>query len=170
MRTTRRVSTLIATIPIAAILWLASGWAFQSNENEPPGLVKKDRFDLDIRSAGRQFTEEVASRGNVVTADEISPVPGGDVVPQIQFRGANVQVNDASLDNIQTFPNFRPFVGYTQSETSIAAFGRNIVAAYNSSANQPLTLISPILPAWRRKCPLMPTRNRTEASNTVMRT
>jgi hypothetical protein len=38
---------------------------------------------------------------------------------------------------------FRPFVSFTESETSIAASGRNIVATYNSSANQPLVQIVP---------------------------
>jgi len=43
-------------------------------------------------------------------------------------------VNDPALDTIQIFPNFRPFLHFTESETSVSASGRNIVATYNSSA------------------------------------
>src|SRR5262249_44086539 len=59
-------------------------------------------------------------------------------LPQIQLRRGNLQVNDPGLDNIQIFAGFRPYVEFTQSETSLAAHGRNIVATYNTSANQPL--------------------------------
>src|SRR2546428_12719727 len=96
-----------------------------------PGIIKKNGLVLDVRSHGRQLADEVAALGNSVAADTISPAPGVDVVPQIQFRGGNIQVNDGSLDNIQTFAGFRPFVKFTQSETSISSSGRNIVAAYN---------------------------------------
>jgi hypothetical protein len=102
------------------------------------GQVKKKGVLLDIRSLGRQIGDEVAAFGNLAVGNELSPVPSLPVVPQIQFRGGNVQGNDADLDNIQIFTGFRPFVKFTQSETSVAAFGRNIVAVYNSSANQPL--------------------------------
>jgi hypothetical protein len=134
----RMLFTVSAILASAALLWLGPASAFQSSDDTPPGLLKKNGLDLDVRSAGRQTADEVIATGNLIAANEVSPVPGGSVVRQIQLRGVNVQVNDPSLDNIQVFPGFRPFVMYTQSETSIAAFGRNIVAAYNTSANQPL--------------------------------
>lgn len=48
----------------------------------------------------------------------------------------NVQINDPSLDNIQAFTSLgtRPFEFSTQSETSVARDGRNVVVGYNSSA------------------------------------
>ncbi len=104
----------------------------------PQGFVMKKGVPLDIRSLGRQLGDEVAKFGNLASSHESIPVPSLPVVPQIQFRGGNVQGNDASLDNIQIFSGTRPFVKFTQSETSIAAFGRNIVAVYNTSANQPI--------------------------------
>ena len=61
---------------------------------------------------------------------------GSTGAPQIQTRGGNVQVNDPSLDSIQILSNLFPLVMFTQSETSVAAFGNSIVATYNSSANQ----------------------------------
>ncbi|MBI3330024.1 MAG: exo-alpha-sialidase, partial [Nitrospinae bacterium] len=137
------------------------------DEEGPPGIVKKNGVDLDIRSLGRMIGDQIATFGTLVpdegTIEETSPVPGLDVVPQIQFRGDNVQVNATSdqnclsdvfggkrcLDNIQTFPTQRPFVLATQSETAIAAHGPNIVVAYNTTANQPLVM-DPVLRFTRR--------------------
>src|SRR5262249_9492181 len=56
-----------------------------------------------------------------------------------------VQINDPALDNIQTFAGFRPFVNFTQSETSAAAFEQNVVVGYNSSANQTFAFNPPSL-------------------------
>jgi hypothetical protein len=100
--------------------------------------INKAGIEVDERSNGRMIADEVLSSGNVVLADTLTPVPQLFSAPQIQLRGGNVQVNDPALDNIQVFPGFRPFVKFTQSETSLAASGRNILATYNSSANQPL--------------------------------
>jgi hypothetical protein len=117
----------------------ASLGAAQEDGVEPgPTTVNKDGFELDLRSAGRVIADDVIQNGNVVLASEVSPVPGQAVVPQIHARGGNTQVDDPGLDNVQIFPLFRPFVSFTQSETSLAARGRNIVASYNTSAFQPL--------------------------------
>jgi len=151
LKTKYKFLVLIGIATIVMTVWLGSASAFQSSAQDAPGIVKKNGFDLDIRSAGRQLAEETAALGNVVPADEISPVPGEDVVPQIHLRGGNVQVNDGSLDNIQIFSGFRPFVKFTQSETSVAAFGPNIVAAYNTSANQPLVQINPTTLAFTHR-------------------
>ncbi len=123
---------------VALSLALPSVALADPGDDETSG-VAKNGITLDLRSHGRQVADEVAQNGLLASLDEVSPDPGVDVVPQVQLRGGNVQVNDGSLDNIQIFAGLRPFVKFTQSETSVAAFGRNIVAVYNSSANQPVT-------------------------------
>ena len=128
-------SLVLLSIGLAGI---SSNLLGQSNRGTPPGHVTKNGVDLDIRSHGRVMADEVAQNGNTVPADPAGPVPFVLLEPQIQLRGDNIQTNDPSLDNIQIFPGFRPFVDFTQSETSIAASGQNIVATYNSSANQPI--------------------------------
>ncbi len=100
--------------------------------------INKAGIEIDERSNGRMIADEALSSGNVVLEDTLTPVPQLFSAPRIQLRGGNVQVNDPGLDNIQIFPGFRPFIEFTQSETSLAASGRNILATYNTSANQPL--------------------------------
>ncbi len=97
------------------------------------GFVNKLGTDLDVRSGSRIIEDEL-SLGNVLLPDQAGPVAGGSVVPQIKLRGGNVQVNDASLDYVQIFTGFRPFVRATQSETSVATFGKTIVATFNDSS------------------------------------
>src|SRR6266852_9504074 len=55
-----------------------------------------------------------------------------------------------ALDFPQQFTGFRPFLHATQSETSVAAHGRNIVASYNSSAGMHLIQIDPVTLAFDR--------------------
>ncbi len=141
--TPKKLLLIFFTLIVAAVLATPPHSAMQSPDESAPGHVRKNGVDLDVRSLGRQIADQIAENGNVVSIDAVSPIPGGTVVPQIKFRGGNVQTNDPSLDNIQIFPNFRPFVKFTQSETSVAGYGRNIVATYNTSANQPLVQISP---------------------------
>ncbi len=108
---------------------------------EPPtGFVSKLGVDVDVRSGSRIFADDLNATGPLILPDATTPVPGGSSVPQIQLRGGNVQVNDPTQDYIQIFPLFRPFVHATQSETSMAAFGRNIVVTYNNSAGIHLSL------------------------------
>jgi hypothetical protein len=108
---------------------------------EPPtGFVSKLGVDVDVRSGSRIFADDLNATGPLILPDATTPVPGGSSVPQIQLRGGNVQVNDPAQDYIQIFPFFRPFVHATQSETSMAAFGRNIVVTYNNSAGIHLSL------------------------------
>jgi len=97
------------------------------------GFVSKLGQDMDVRSGGRVLADELSTSGRIVLPDIDSPVAGTDVVPQIQLRGGNVQVNSSSEDFVQIFTGFRPFVRATQSEVSTAAFGRNIVVTYNDS-------------------------------------
>jgi hypothetical protein len=101
-------------------------------QGPPLGFVTKLGIDVDVRSGGRILADELASNP-LVLPDLAGPVSGGSAVPQIQFRGGNVQVNVPSTDYVQIFTGFRPFVRATQSEVSTAAFGRNIVVTYNDS-------------------------------------
>jgi hypothetical protein len=143
MMSTRKVLFILVILGVVAALGVPPiSWS-QSNDGPARGHVRKGGVDLDLRSLGRQMADDLTENGNLVALDATSPVPGQSVPPQIQLRGENVQTNDGGLDNIQTFPLFRPFVKFTQSETSVAASGRNIVAAYNTSANQPLIQIAP---------------------------
>ncbi len=135
-------TTRLTAAVLAAVLTCGGSWSVAGAQGEaaPKTHVKKNGVDVDLRSLGRQLADELAENGNVMEADEISPVLGESVVPSIQLRGPNVQSNDGSLDNVQIFAGFRPFMEFTQSETSLAASGRTLVAGYNSSANQPLQL------------------------------
>src|SRR5713101_8972124 len=103
-----------------------------AQEGPPLGFVNKLGQDIDIRSGGRILADEL-SAGNVILPDLATPVPGVPAVPQIQFRGGNVQVNDPAQDYIQIFTGARPLLHAVQSETSMAAFGRNVVVTYNNS-------------------------------------
>lgn len=98
----------------------------------PLGFVNKLGVDVDVRSGGRILADDLAS-GTVILPDLVTPVAGIPAVPQIQLRGDNEQVNDPAQTAIQIFTGFRPFVRATRSETSTAAFGRNIVVTYNNS-------------------------------------
>lgn len=100
----------------------------------PPWALRKIGIDIDLRSGSRVLADEIAQNGGMILPDEQASASTFSTVPQIQLRGSNVQVNDPTLDTIQTFPFFRPFVHFTQSETSVAASGQNIVATYNTSA------------------------------------
>jgi len=120
----------------AAGITTSISMAQQSDEDAPTGQVRKNGIDIDVRSLGKQIIDGLQQDGTLVDAGTSNPVTGESVVPQIQARGGNVQVNDPGLDNIQILSNLFPLVKFTQSETSVAAFGNNIVATYNSSANQ----------------------------------
>src|SRR5437667_1720063 len=125
----RHVMLGLALTCLAALVFVPPAVA---QEGPPLGFVNKLGQDIDIRSGGRILADEL-SAGNVILPDLATPVAGVPAVPQIQLRGGNVQVNDPAQDNIQIFTGFRPFVHATQSETSMAAFGRNIVVTYNNS-------------------------------------
>ena len=102
-------------------------------QQPPLGFISKLGQEIDIRSGSKIIADNLAANP-VLLPDSNSPVTGGSPVPQIQLRGGNVQVNNPAQDYIQIFPGFRPFVHATQSETSAAAFGRNIVVTYNDSS------------------------------------
>src|SRR5207344_1760063 len=96
--------------------------AFDDDEDEDlgpgPTTVNKNGFEIDERSIGKILADETLSSRGVVLDTLVSPVQGLPTFPQMQLRGGNTQVNDPALDNIQIFPGFRPFIEFTQSETS----------------------------------------------------
>jgi hypothetical protein len=110
----------------------------QSNPVPPLGKVRKNGLLLDIRSPGRTKADQMALSGIRVRATQTGVNPELRVASQTQIRSGNssgnIQVNDGSLDNIQSFPQFIPHINFNQSETSIAVHGNNIVAAYNTDA------------------------------------
>jgi hypothetical protein len=125
----------LATACLAALAPLAVAQA-------PTSVVTKLGVEIDVRSGSRVLLDNLNASGFLLPPDDTSSQPGGSTVPQIQFRGGNVQVNDPNQSYIQIFPHFRPFVHSTQSETSAAAFGQNIVATYNNSAGIHLSLFN----------------------------
>jgi hypothetical protein len=137
--------TKMLALCLSAVVVMAVGLIRADDEEEGPGptIVNKNGFEVDERSSGRIAADDTLASGAMIIADDLSPAQGPDTFPQVQLRGGNAQVNDPGLDNIQIFPLFRPFVEYTQSETSLAGYGQNIVATYNTSANQPLIQVSP---------------------------
>jgi hypothetical protein len=120
---------------LLALAAVSPGVVVAQNDGQALGQINKNGIDVDVRSLGRQLLDQVVQTGTPAVGGDLSPVPGTAVVPQIQTRGSNVQVNDPGLDNVQILSNGFPLVKFTQSETSVAAFGNNIVATYNSTAN-----------------------------------
>lgn len=118
-----------------AVTVVSPGVVIAEDDGQVPGHINKNGIDVDVRSLGKQISDAVLQAGTLPSAGESSPVPGASVAAQIQTRGSNVQVNDPGLDNVQILSNLFPIVKFTQSETSVAAFGNNIVATYNSTAN-----------------------------------
>jgi len=100
--------------------------------------VNKNGVDIELRSEGRILEDELAS-GPVMLGPEDAPTQNVSLFTGKQpLRGPNTQVNDPALDNTQIFPGFRPFLHFTQSETTVAAFAQNIVVSYNNSAGATL--------------------------------
>lgn len=128
-----KLSCFLATF---FVLFVGAALAQDAGDNDvpPPWLLRKLGIDIDLRSGSRVLADELAQNAGIILPDEQVSSSPFSTVPQVQLRGSNVQANDPSLDSIQTFPGFRPFVHFTESETSVAASGQNIVATYNTSA------------------------------------
>jgi hypothetical protein len=97
---------------------MAADPSFQADE--PDDLRVKG---LSIQSVGRQIGRRIL-RGLVNRQGLIERpwVRGGG--NRDGDSSHNVLVNDPALDTIQSFPGFLPFEFSTQSETSVAVFGR----------------------------------------------
>jgi len=142
------------TFPLGLLLglWVVSAAfaSLASAQSNPNAVLHKNDMEIELRSDARILADEMAATGGLMLADPTSSSSAFSLVPQVQFRGGNVQVNDPSLDFTQQFTGFRPFLHATQSETSVAAHGRNIVASYNSSAGMHLIQIDPVTLAFDR--------------------
>lgn len=131
-----------ALLGLLAVLVLVPGLFAQDDFNS---IIEKKGIEIDMRSSGRMIASDLATNGFALTPDTPGPITGITTVPQIQLRGFNVQANSPDLDNFFSLAGFRTFLNVTQSETSIAARGRNIVATYNTSAGQEFLFIYPYL-------------------------
>ncbi len=128
----RRLTTALAAIFGAVTLMPAT--PLFAEEVPPAYLIRKGLIEMDMRSGSRVNLDIARSNQNNVQLDSSTPAPTTPLpFPPIPLLGGNVQVNDPNLDKIQTFPGFRPFVSVTNSETSVAAFGANMVGLYNTS-------------------------------------
>ncbi|HET8668531.1 MAG TPA: sialidase family protein [Terriglobales bacterium] len=133
-----RVLLVLSAFSLAANLALAQA--------PTPGFVKKQRYNLDVRSSAKVIAENIRSANAQGTADAAAadglqssagffapPVPP-IWIGALTLEGGNVLVNDPNSDSIQIFPGTRPFVHTTESETAIAKSGSGLAAGYNSSA------------------------------------
>lgn len=125
----QRARTLLYLVALFVAVLIGTAAAQQG---PPLGYVTKLGIDVDVRSASRILADDLAA-SPVILPELATPVAGIPAVPQIQFRGGNLQVNSPTEDYFQIFTGFRPFVRATQSEVSAAAFGPNIVVTYNDS-------------------------------------
>jgi len=122
---------------VAALLALTA-FSLATSAQVRPTVIVKNGYEFEIRSDTKIMLDDLAASGRVIPLDEPTDGPGDHDGGGLLFRRGNIQVNDPLLDSIQIFPGFRPFVHSTQSETSVAAFGRTIVATYNTSAGMHL--------------------------------
>ena len=74
---------------------------------------------------------------------KVSALTGVAAAPSFGSLGSSgngpTLVNDPGLDHIQSFPGEEPSVYVTQSETSVASFGNDVLVGYNSSAGARLS-------------------------------
>jgi hypothetical protein len=130
-------SAVPSRIAIATILALST-LALAAAAQVKPTVVVKNGYEFEIRSDTKIMLDQLNSSGRVIPLDEPADGPDDHDGGGLQFRRGNIQVNNPLFDSIQIFPGFRPFVHSTQSETSVATFGRTIVATYNTSAGMHL--------------------------------
>ncbi len=121
------------THALLVALTLSIGLSSHALAATPPS-----KKDVDIRSHGRQIADLVARIGLAVENEPPTQVPRVDTFRRVASGRTNIQINNPGLDHTQVFPGARPFEFSIQSETSIAAFGDNILVGYNSSADQPV--------------------------------
>ena len=138
-----RIAGLAALLAAAVCAYV---FVQTSSAQVKPTTTVKRGYEVELRSDTKLMMDEMAAHGNVITLDEPSEAPGEKKGEHGHFGRGNVQVNDPAFDSIQVFPGFRPFVHSTESETSVASFGRTIVATYNTSAGLHL-IVNPQNPA-----------------------
>ncbi|WP_437520582.1 sialidase family protein [Sorangium sp. So ce726] len=108
------------------------------------GGVTENGVTPPVRTASIAPHQALTGRAWANLAERASSSRWPEYTPSIRALGENVQVNDPALDKVyvlSTDPTIPPFVNVTQSETSIAADGRNIVVAYNTSSGAKPALV-----------------------------
>jgi hypothetical protein len=95
----------------------------------PVGQIEND--EQNLASAAREMFDALQQNGGRL----VQPTGNAGVLNTSGVTGgANVQVNDPLLDNVQSYPGAAPFVFAIESETSLVSVGSDLVAGYNSSA------------------------------------
>src|SRR6266404_7167296 len=87
---------------------------------------------LSVQSIGRQIGSRNVANGTASGFVENPSVHRGE--DRNGDVSANVLVNDPALDSIFSVSGTRPFEDSTQSETSVAVFGKHVLVGYNSTA------------------------------------
>jgi hypothetical protein len=118
---------------VAALIAIGMGFVQSAGAQSRTGVVTKLGYDFDVRTGARILADELKASGRIMLPEVPASPSGADVAARSEEVGGNEQVNNPERDYIQIFAGFRPFVRATQSETSIAAFGPNIVVTYNDS-------------------------------------
>lgn len=132
----RKKSLLLLGLLSLGVLIIPSASRTQSNPAPSRGQVRKNGLNLDIRSPGRVKADQIARSGIRVR----KTLTGANTNLRVGSQkgsgnsNGNIQVNDGSLDNVQSFPPFIPHLNFNESETSVAGHGSNIVAVYNTDA------------------------------------
>jgi hypothetical protein len=130
----QRLGVLVALVAAAIIVGGA--------RSVPAGAESPGDTLLEAKGFAFDGPDLIDENSMEVLGDAAAPAAAQRTAPPT--RGGT-QVNDPALDNIQFFPNAlpqpqRPFELSIQSETSMAAFGADVVVGFNNSADQPIVL------------------------------
>jgi hypothetical protein len=133
-----RKSLLLLGLLSLGVLIIPTSSRTQLTPVRPRGKAKMNGFYQNIQAPRRMKPDQIGWSGLRVRYTPTGVKPNLRVESQTQVRSGNsngnIQVNDGSLDNIQSFPPAPPRFNFNQSETSVAAHGSNIVAVYNTDA------------------------------------
>ncbi len=132
---------LIVLLVALSLLVLSPGHKVAAGAVDPQGDAAQTvrKGNLDFHTFDRDLLNEVRSGISSHNGETGEADSQGEEDSEDDFH--NVQVNDPSLDHIQTFGGTRPFEFSIQSETSIAAFGDHILIGYNSASDSPVVQI-----------------------------
>jgi hypothetical protein len=143
-----KASGLVLLVVAGALSWTSRHTTAQQTDDplaailsvDDSALTEEDDFfgvkGLDLRSHGRQMADTVRRS---VQAGQLTL---GTTSNSAGLSSENRREDgDHGPDNVQTFPGTRPFEESTQSETSVASVGRDVVVGYNSSAGEPIVRI-----------------------------
>ena len=112
---------LMLSASIVVMTWAGS----VQSQQLPPGKSVN-------RSVGAEIIANMLAAGETIAGGSSATFTRQGANPR--SASSDTQVNDATLDHIQDFGVRLPWEFSTQSETSIAHDGQDIVIGYNSSA------------------------------------